>query len=119
MITAARDDGAEDIPAPAEFDPLELRKALGQFPQGIVAVAAEVDGHPEVLVASSFTVGSPGAPLVTVAVQHTSSTWPKLRDRASRLGISVLGAQQSELTRQLASTDRAWPLPRGGTQDRR
>ncbi len=90
------------------FDPLDLRKALGQFPQGVVAIAAEVQENPEVLVASSFTVGVSLEPaLVTVAVQHTSATWPKLRDEATHLGVSVIGREQCHLARQLASKDRA------------
>lgn len=89
------------------FDPLDLRRAFSQFPQGVVIVAAEVDGRPEGLVASTFTVGvSLEPPLVTFAVQHTSSTWPKLRDGGAQLGVSVLGRDQFGLCRQLASKDR-------------
>lgn len=92
---------------PRAFDPLDLRRAFSQFPQGVVTVAAEVDGRPEVLLASTFTVGvSLEPPLVTFAVQHTSSTWPKLRDGAPRLGISVIGREHSDLCRQIASKDR-------------
>lgn len=92
----------------APLDPLALRAAFSQFPQGIVVVAAEIDGAPEGLVASTFTVGvSLEPPLVTFAVQHTSSTWPRLRDDASHLGVSVIGADQDGLCRQIASKDRA------------
>jgi flavin reductase (DIM6/NTAB) family NADH-FMN oxidoreductase RutF len=90
------------------LDPLELRAAFAQFPQGIVVVGAEIDGAPQGLVASTFTVGvSLEPPLVTFAVQHTSGTWPLLRDQASHLGVSVLGAEQEGLCRQIASKDRA------------
>lgn len=92
---------------PRTFDPLDLRRAFSQFPQGVVTVAAEVDGRPEGLLASTFTVGvSLEPPLVTFAVQHTSSTWPKLRDGAARLGVSVIGREHSDLSRQIASKDR-------------
>ncbi|WP_010525134.1 flavin reductase family protein [Nesterenkonia sp. F] len=93
---------------PTALDPLQLRRAFSEFPQGVVVVAAEVDGAPEALVASTFTVGvSLDPPLVTFAVQHTSNTWPRLRDGADRLGISVLGRGQHGLCRQIASKDRA------------
>ncbi|TLP74310.1 flavin reductase family protein [Nesterenkonia sphaerica] len=90
------------------LDPLELRAAFAQFPQGIVVVGAEIDGAPQGLVASTFTVGvSLDPPLVTFAVQHTSGTWPRLREAASHLGVSVIGAEQQGLCRQIASKDRA------------
>lgn len=90
-----------------KFDPLELRKAFSQFPQGVVTVAAEVDGKPEGIVASTFTVGvSLEPPLVTFAVQHTSTTWPKLREAGTPLGVSVIGREQMGLSRQIAAKDR-------------
>lgn len=89
------------------LDPLELRAAFAQFPQGIVVVGAEIDGAPQGLVASTFTVGvSLDPPLVSFAVQHTSGTWPMLRDKASHLGVSVIGAEQQGLCKQIASKDR-------------
>ncbi|WP_150461006.1 flavin reductase family protein [Nesterenkonia ebinurensis] len=92
----------------APADPLALRAAFAQFPQGVVVVGAEIDGAPEGLVASTFTVGvSLDPPLVTFAVQHSSKTWPRLRESATRLGVSVLGADQQGLCRQIASKDRA------------
>jgi flavin reductase (DIM6/NTAB) family NADH-FMN oxidoreductase RutF len=90
------------------LDPLELRAAFAQFPQGIVVVGAEIGGAPHGLVASTFTVGvSLEPPLVSFAVQHTSGTWPVLRDQASHLGVSVIGAGQQGLCRKIASKDRA------------
>lgn len=87
---------------------LDLRRAFAQVPQGVVVVGAELDGAPEGLVASTFTVGvSLDPPLATFAVQHTSNTWPRLRDAASHLGVSVIGADDEGLCRQIASKDRA------------
>jgi flavin reductase (DIM6/NTAB) family NADH-FMN oxidoreductase RutF len=80
-----------------------LRRTFALFPSGVAAIAAEVDGAPRVLVASSFQVGiSADPPLVLFAVQRTSESWPVLR-RAERLGVSVLGEAHEAACRQLAS----------------
>ncbi|MCT1606280.1 flavin reductase family protein [Nesterenkonia massiliensis] len=90
------------------LDSLQLRRAFAQFPQGVVVVAAHINGAPEGLVASTFTVGVSLEPaLVTFAVQHSSNTWPRLREGASHLGVSVIGADHHGLCRQIASKDRA------------
>lgn len=87
--------------------PEELRETFSHFPQGVALIGAEVDGAPLGLVASTLTVGvSLDPPLVSVAVQKTSATWPFLRT-APALGISLLGIHQSHLAKQLASKDRA------------
>lgn len=86
--------------------PTNLRETFSHFPQGVALVSAEIDGAPLGLVASTLTVGvSLDPPLVSVAVQNSSATWPTLRT-APALGISLLGMHQSALARQLASKDR-------------
>lgn len=90
-----------DLPTDAQ----SLRRTFALFPSGVAAVAAEQDGVPEVLVASSFQVGiSADPPLVLFAVQHGSRTWPRLR-RAPTLGVSVLGEGHDALCRQLAAKE--------------
>jgi len=96
----------------------ELRRVFGAFPTGVTAIAALVDDAPVGLAASSFTSVSLDPPLVSVCIAHTSSTWPVLR-RAGRLGVSVLGAHQEHLGRQLsAHGDRfagtSWRATRAG-----
>lgn len=86
---------------PDELDPAELRRAFGAFPSGVVAVAAEVDGRPVGMVASSFTSVSLSPALVSVCIARESSTWPVLR-RAPRLGVSVLADHHDLACRQLA-----------------
>lgn len=93
---------------PAEYERLlpdaaVLRSTFAGFPSGVASIAATVDGADEVIVASSFTVGvSLDPPLVMFAVQNKSNSWPRLK-AAPVLGISVLGADQDQTCRQLAS----------------
>lgn len=54
----------------------QLRPAFGCFPSGVTAVCADVDGVPAGLAASSFTSVSVEPPLVSVCMQHSSTTWP-------------------------------------------
>ena len=84
-----------------DLDPRRLREAFGVFPTGVVAVAAEVDGRPLGLAASSFTSVSLDPPLVSFSVANTSKTWPALR-RAARLGLTVLADHHGQVCRQLA-----------------
>lgn len=87
-------------------DPQLLRETFSHFPSGVAALAAEIDGKPEALVASSFTVGvSMDPPLVLFAVQNNSTTWPELR-KAPRIGVSVLGQSHEDICRQLASRNK-------------
>lgn len=90
-----------------ESDPARLRETFSYFPSGVVALIADVDGEFHGMVASAFTVGvSMDPPLVSCAIQNTSTTWPVLRT-AARLGVSVLGEDQGDLARQIAGRDRA------------
>ncbi|WP_431798412.1 flavin reductase family protein (plasmid) [Cupriavidus metallidurans] len=87
-------------------DPSALRRAFSHHPTGVAALAATVDGDDQVLVASSFMTGiSVDPPLVSVAIQKSSTTWSVLR-RASRIGVSLLGQDQASLCRQLASKEK-------------
>ncbi|PWJ53617.1 NADH-FMN oxidoreductase RutF, flavin reductase (DIM6/NTAB) family [Quadrisphaera granulorum] len=87
-------------------DPDEMRRALACVPSVLVAVGAHVEGQAVVMVASSFTAGvSFVPPLVTFAVQQSSTTWKELR-AAPRIGVSVLAKAHADRARQLASRDR-------------
>jgi flavin reductase (DIM6/NTAB) family NADH-FMN oxidoreductase RutF len=87
--------------SPSALDPAALRRAFGAFPSGVVAVAAEADGVPVGMVASSFTSVSLEPALVSFSIANTSSTWPLLR-RSARLGLSVLADHHDHVCRQLA-----------------
>jgi flavin reductase (DIM6/NTAB) family NADH-FMN oxidoreductase RutF len=79
----------------------QLRRAFSCFPSGVTAVCAAVDGVPVGLAASSFTSVSIDPPLVSLCMQHSSTTWPVLRTRP-RLGLSVLAEEQDEICARLA-----------------
>jgi flavin reductase (DIM6/NTAB) family NADH-FMN oxidoreductase RutF len=85
-----------------ELSTSSLREAFGHFPQGVIAIAAEVDGARVGLAASTFVPVSLEPPLVSFCVQNTSATWPKLRELPF-LGISVLGESHDEAVRTLAA----------------
>ncbi len=85
----------------ATLDPGTLRRAFGAFPSGVVAVAAEVDGRPVGLAASSFTSVSLEPALVSFSVANGSATWPVLRS-AGHLGLSVLADHHDAVCTRLA-----------------
>lgn len=89
------------LPTNQDLDPVRLRQAFGVFPSGVVAVAAQVDGGPVGLAASSFTSVSLDPPLVQFSIANTSKTWPALR-RARHLGVTILADHHQGLCRQLA-----------------
>jgi flavin reductase (DIM6/NTAB) family NADH-FMN oxidoreductase RutF len=94
-------------------DPVQLRRAYGCFPSGVTAVCSLEDGSPVGIAASSFTSVSVEPALVSVCVQNSSTTWPRLRARP-RLGVSVLGEDQNDAAQRLAAkqgdrfADLAW-----------
>jgi flavin reductase (DIM6/NTAB) family NADH-FMN oxidoreductase RutF len=96
---------ALEVPAvnlrPVPPDPVELRHAYACFPSGVAALCALDGGRPVGIAASSFTPVSIDPPLVSVCVQKTSTTWPRLRQML-RLGVSVLADDQDEICRALA-----------------
>jgi flavin reductase (DIM6/NTAB) family NADH-FMN oxidoreductase RutF len=79
----------------------QLRDAFGCFPCGVAAVCAMVDDIPVGMAVSSFTPVSLAPPLVSICMQDTSTTWPRLRG-ATRLGLSVLGEEHGAVCRALA-----------------
>jgi flavin reductase (DIM6/NTAB) family NADH-FMN oxidoreductase RutF len=92
--------------APYETDLALLRKTFSFFPTGVAAIAAEIDGRPNGMVVSTFTVGvSMDPPMVLFSVQNESTTWPEIHG-AERLGISVLGEGMGPAARQLSSRNK-------------
>jgi flavin reductase (DIM6/NTAB) family NADH-FMN oxidoreductase RutF len=96
-----------------------LRRAFGQFPSGVAVVAALVDGEAHGIAVSSFTSVSLEPALASICVMRGSRTWVRLRT-ASRIGVSVLGAEHGELARRFAAvpedrfTSARWRAGDGG-----
>lgn len=97
-------DGDGTATGAIELEPHQLREAYSYFPTGVTAVCGVIDGQPLGLVCSSFTSVSLAPPLVSVCVQTTSRTWPKLRE-SSRLGLNVLADDQGDACRQLSGPE--------------
>jgi flavin reductase (DIM6/NTAB) family NADH-FMN oxidoreductase RutF len=86
-----------------DISPAALRTAFGHVPSGVAALCSTVDGAPEGIVASTFTVGvSLDPPLVMFAAQNSSRTWPLIRN-SEHIGVSVLSADQADVCRQIAA----------------
>ncbi|WP_244928969.1 flavin reductase family protein [Nocardioides sp. W7] len=87
-----------------DTDPATLRAAYASFPTGVTAVCAELEGELVGMAASSFTAVSLDPPLVSVCVMHGSRTWQRLQE-ATRLGVSVLAADQGAACRALGAKE--------------
>ncbi len=85
-------------------DPTDIRRAFACFPSGVTALCGLADGIPVGMAASAFTPVSIAPPLVSVCIQSSSTTWPKLR-QLPRLGISVLAGHQHIACRTLSTRD--------------
>lgn len=106
-----------------DADPARLRQVYSSFPSGVAALITDDGTGPRGIVASAFTVGvSIDPPLVSCAIQRSSTTWPAMEDQ-ERIGVSILGAGQESFARQIGGSDRARrfagvPLRRTGSSAR-
>lgn len=82
-------------------DSRELRRAFACFPSGVAAICAMAGETPIGMAVSSFTSVSLAPTLVSVCIQRTSTTWPKLRT-ARHFGLSILGEHQELTCAQLS-----------------
>ncbi|MEU0278175.1 flavin reductase family protein [Streptomyces sp. NPDC088147] len=80
---------------------VELRRVLGTFASGVVAVTAIHDEKPVGMVCQSFSSLSLDPPLVLFCPGEASTSWPKIR-AAGRFAINVLAADQRRLCEALA-----------------
>ncbi|RMI34298.1 flavin reductase family protein [Nocardia stercoris] len=79
-----------------------LRRVFAGFPSGVVAVCAEIDGVPVGLAVATFVPVSLDPPLVSICVQNSSTTWPRLA-AAERVGLSLLGTGQQTAAQALGA----------------
>ncbi|GAA3446326.1 MULTISPECIES: flavin reductase family protein [Streptosporangiaceae] len=81
-----------------------LRTAFGKFPTGVVAVCAMHGTEPVGMAVSAFMPVSLDPPLLSVCIQLSSTTWPRLRE-AGVVGVSVLSRAQQAHAQRLASKE--------------
>lgn len=80
-----------------------FRRVLGKLPTGVVIVTGGDPAQPSGMVCGSFMSVSLTPPLVAVAPQKTSTSWPKIE--AGRVFCAnVLCEGQKELARRFATT---------------
>jgi flavin reductase (DIM6/NTAB) family NADH-FMN oxidoreductase RutF len=100
-----RGDNMTDTEHRLAFDGRTLRDAFGKFPSGVVAVCArDAAGDPVGMAVSAFMPVSLDPPLLSICLQKTSSTWPRLAALPA-VGVSVLSRDQKEHAQRLASKD--------------
>ncbi|GGN97749.1 flavin reductase family protein [Nocardia rhizosphaerihabitans] len=98
MTLSASTQGFTEVPT----DPPSLRQAFATFPSAVVAVCAQVGDTAHGMAVSTFVPVSLTPPIVSFCVQRTSQTWPPL-SRATRLGLSLLGVDQTSAARSLGT----------------
>ncbi|MEU4833818.1 flavin reductase family protein [Streptosporangium sp. NPDC023615] len=90
----------ETLPVQA-VDAERFRQTLALHAAGVVVVTAQVDGVPVGLTATSFSSVSLAPPLVSFYVDHSSTTWPRLR-QADHFAVNVLASDQAEVASRFA-----------------
>ncbi len=90
---------------PDNFDPRDLRNALGQFATGVTVITAVTpDGQRIGVTANSFTSVSMDPPLVLWCPGKHLRSLPAFL-AASHFAINVLASDQHELSRQFAANN--------------
>lgn len=79
-----------------------FRDVLSRFASGVTVVTAISGGEPVGMTCQSFSSVSLEPPLVLFIPAKTSRAWP-LMQRAGRFCVNFLGAQQAEVSNQMAS----------------
>lgn len=83
------------------IDPRAFREALGRFATGITVVTTVYEGEVYGMTANSFCSVSMEPPLVSVAADH-STVWHEKASLSGRYGVSVLSAEQGDLSNHFA-----------------
>lgn len=98
------DDDSDRVTMPAvPSDPAAVRQMFAEYPAGVAAICADVDGRAVGMIVTSLTVGASfDPPCALVSIQRESQTWASLKN-AARIGVSVLSENNTEAVRRLAS----------------
>ncbi|PQP23852.1 styrene monooxygenase/indole monooxygenase family protein [Rhodococcus opacus] len=87
----------------AQFDPRDLRRALGQYATGVTVITARApDGRKIGVTANSFTSVSMDPPLVSWCPASKAPSLPDLT-AATHFAVNVLAANQHDLSRQFST----------------
>jgi flavin reductase (DIM6/NTAB) family NADH-FMN oxidoreductase RutF len=84
------------------IDDAQFKAAMSHFASGVTIVTTEHDGKPYGMTVASFASLSLRPPLVLVCIEKSVKTHDALAD-AGVFGVSVLGADQGELSNRFAS----------------
>ena len=85
-----------------DFDSHRLRRALGQFPTGvIVATARAADGRRIGITMNSFSSVSLDPPLIMFSVSRRANSFP-IWQAVEKYAINILNEDQEELSNQFA-----------------
>ncbi|MBN8594662.1 MAG: flavin reductase family protein [Anaerolineae bacterium] len=87
----------------------ELKKSMRQWASGVTVVTCAYEGQRGGLTASSFTSVTLDPPIILVCLQQHIQTY-QLIQKAGHFGVSVLRADQADLSAQFAGFT---PLPEG------
>ncbi|WP_229052458.1 flavin reductase family protein [Aeromicrobium sp. Leaf350] len=79
-----------------QFDPLELRVALRNWPTGVSVITTTHEDQPVGVVVGSFSSVSLAPPLVGFFVGQTSTTWPSI-EQSGTFCVNVLSSSQTGL----------------------
>jgi flavin reductase (DIM6/NTAB) family NADH-FMN oxidoreductase RutF len=80
----------------------DFKYAMSHFASGVTVVTTEYGGVPYGMTVSSFASLSLHPPLVLVCIEKSLKTHDAIAS-AGRFGVSILGADQSELSNRFAS----------------
>jgi len=83
------------------MDAREFRNAMGQFATGVVVISTETDGQAHAMTANAFMSGSLEPPLILVSVAHGARMHARII-ASERFAVSVLGAQQQQISQHFA-----------------
>lgn len=84
--------------------PEHFRQVLGQYPTGVVVVTAlDSAEEPVGMTVGSFVSVSLDPPLVAFLPDRKSSSWAKLRAASDNFCVNILGSDQEQICRAVAS----------------